>query len=235
MLVFFPLSLLSSPPSRSTVSCNAPWKSRALYGTGRQQQLLLCSNTSACVFCWAAPCQEGQIGLLGCSGWKMSDSWCSGVASGQSSHRLLYLTGQQSVPTFRALCVSRMGNSIWVEREGHSLTLTFKLMIYELVCVMQPWVGWKCTLTGERAAGWRDDATDWCRATAIILLFIFSVIHIHWNVETAAILSDMSSMNCAVNSESMKNIFSLESQPNRHLHANTYCIYLFISNYPIGM
>lgn len=124
----------------STVSCNAPLKRRALYGTGREQQLPLCSNTSAWVFCWAAPCQEGQIGLFGWRGWKMSNSWWSGMVSGQSSHRLLYLTGQESVPTFRAVCVSRMGNSIWVEREGHSLTLTFKLMIYEPVCVMQLWV-----------------------------------------------------------------------------------------------
>lgn len=121
-------------PPFSTVSCNAPLKRKALYGTGRQQQPPLWSNTSACVFCWAAPCQEGQIGLLGCRGRKTSDSLSSGMGSGQSSHRLLYLTSQESVPTFRALCVSRMGNSIWVEREGHSLTLTFKLMIYEL-CV----------------------------------------------------------------------------------------------------
>lgn len=63
----------------------------------------------------------------------------------------------------------------------------------------------------------------------------FSVIHIHWNVETAAIFSDMISMNYTVYFEGMKNIFSLESQSNRHLHANTYSIYLFISNYPIGM
>lgn len=132
---FLSLCCPALPPC-STVSCNAPLKRRTLYGTGRQQQLPLCSNTSACVFCWAGPCQEGQIGLLGCRGWKMFDSWCSGMGSGQSSHRLLYLTGHESVPTFRALCVSRMGNSIWVEREGHSLTLTFKLMIYEHVCVM---------------------------------------------------------------------------------------------------
>lgn len=64
----------------------------------------------------------------------MSDSWCSGVDFRQSSHRLLYLSAQESVPTFRDLCVSRMGNSIWVEREGHSLTLTFQLMIYEPKC-----------------------------------------------------------------------------------------------------
>lgn len=88
--------------------------------------------------CFVGPvhAKKAKLGFLAAEAEKCLNSWCSGVASGQNSHRLLYLTGQESVPTFRALCVSRMGNSIWVEREGHSLTLTFKLMIYDPVCVM---------------------------------------------------------------------------------------------------
>lgn len=45
--------------------------------------------------------------------------------------------------------------------------------------------------------------------------FFFSVIHIQWNVVTAAVFSNMISIDCTVYFEGMKNIFNLGSQTNR--------------------
>lgn len=80
-----------------------------------------------------------------------------------------------------------------------------------------------CGGEAEMCSHWRKGSrmrqSYWLMSCHRAPFTFLSVIHVRWNVETAAVFSDRISMNFTVHFECMKNIFSLESQTNRHLIA----------------
>lgn len=158
----------------------------------------------------------------------MSDSWCSGVGSGHISHRLLYLTGQESVPTFRALCVCVQDGKQYLggERRPQFDTDLQVNDIWSCVCNVL------CVVVRLKMySHWRKGS--WMRRRYWLMschrdpFAFFSAIHIHWNVKTTVFLwYDFSELNNVL----FKVWRSWETQINRHLMIFLILLYQQLSH-----